>query len=1196
MRKVLIAISLLFIGNSIFASTTKEFYEWLDTAEDYSNDSLLYSKVLMHLRDQKLAEEFSKEISQIEKALKQNTNQNIDKIKNFLTKHNNQIVLDDDLLMRLALIYYQQSNFKLQDEMENYHQKLSLYYSKKLQESPELPQPNYETTQTYCERLLKEYPNSSFADYGRYLLGVIQEEVGNYDEAKAFYADIIKLHPFSKHREEVLWRHAELSFDFGEYTSAANSYEDLVKINSQNYKQRALYKLGALEFQLKKYKQSMSRFESLLSEEISFEMLSPSLQNEAFEYVGLLYLKGQSLKALSDTQKFKAVSAVGERMERHNQFLYAREIFQKFIKENPWNTKIPLYYSKVIESLQAEGKEKEAVTWQSRLSKHLIPSGTWWKKNTDPTSRMIAEENVELAKISVARYFANLALKSGKTSDYRRAAKEYESFVKTEAYSTEIAVAYFEMGQIYMELKRYALAYRAFKKSLSLNLQDNRELMISEMLYAYQKQLSLNKNKFGIEVLTKKALALNDKEKDFLEEYKQYRDELLETEYLLPLDSLVANIYLAKANVKEATSTLEAMLENTYVDSKQIQFLEDAGKWLTEIYSSQKQWEMAENVSQKLKKLGAKEAVDSQKLASLRFNNSILLEAEVFEQQGNLLQAAALFLSFAKKNPKDSEALKSQLKAAQLFRDSHDYQRSNEILSKLFKSEYRVNVNQIYAQNLLDSFQFEALQKFLKTLSKTDFRLNTELSNFEKMLKFLEPAPSFGDRFYQSYLKNKDFAFGLQAFKEFYYSGEISKSAKVLSNLEKNTKKQNSMEVLGVKALFNHSYGKESVAKESCEKYQAEYSKLKKIEFRRQELHYQCNWILNPNYDEAQAGYLKTAIEQNAYESVLFISMDAKRSEKEILKSYTAARKLKEMQGAPIFSSVTSYLKNLGSYRAASYELFPYQILNAESIEWRKLEGKDKAFDIQGYCKNVGYGRCYRKLLSFQKKNNSQDYDLLAKLAFIVDKEKEAKDWLAEWKKVNPEVQALYFRLGLDDKKPTKADHEKAVINGKAYAFDYLQLAKHYFEQSQERKANFVLDKARKRYIDSNLLQASTKILIGRGELFLSGQVSDPRLAFLLKIQGELGLDSKRKERALFAFTDWNDNAMLYKNLFNKRANPKIRKKDSSYYNLLSFYYNYSRNRLEESKENLKRLGKTELFYPLPKEWIESERGVASEN
>ena len=114
--------------------------------------------------------------------------------------------------------------------------------------------------------------------------------------------------------------------------------------------------------------------------------------------------------------------------------------------------------------------------------------------------------------------------------------------------------------------------------------------------------------------------------------------------------------------------------------------------------------------------------------------------------------------------------------------------------------------------------------------------------------------------------------------------------------------------------------------------------------------------------------------------------------------------------------------------------------------------------------------------------------------------------------------------------------------------------------------------------------------------MFLSGQFSDPRLAFLLKIQGELELDSKRKERALFAFTDWNDNAMLYKNLFNKRANPKIRKKDSSYYNLLSFYYNYSRHRLEESKENLKRLGKTELFYPLPKEWIESERGVASEN
>ncbi|MEC9283926.1 MAG: tetratricopeptide repeat protein [Bdellovibrionota bacterium] len=1195
MKKLLIAVSFIVITSSSFASATKEFHEWMDTAKSYSEDSLLYSKILMHLRDQSLAEEFSREISKIEKALKQNTNRNIEKINEFLVKHNEQIVLDDDLLMRLALIYYQQSNFKLQDEMEVYHQRLSLYYAKKMQKSPELPQPNYGSTEDYCKRLLLEYPNSTFADYARYLLGVIQEEVGNYDQAKKYYSDIIRLHPFSKHREEVLWRHAELSFDFGEYDSSSTGYEELVKVNSQAYKQRALYKLGALEFQMKKYESSMLRFQVLLSDETEFESLSNSLQKEVYEYIGLLYLKGQSLKRFNDTQKFRAVSAVGERMERHNQYLYAREIFQKFIKENPWNTKIPLYYSKVVESLQAEGKEEEAIVWQTRLSKHLVNNGTWWRKNTDPTSRMIAEENIEKAKISVARYYANLALKTGKKTDYAKAAREYENFVKTESYSSEIALAYFELGQLYMELKKYSLAYKAFQNSLSLDLDDYRDLMISEMLFAYQKFLNLNKNKFGIEVLTEKPLALNEKEKDFLKKYHQYRKELVDTEYLLPLDSLVANIYLSKANLIEATETLEMMLENTYVDSKQIQYIEDAGKWLTEIYSTQKKWDLAEKVSQKLNNLGAKEAANSRKIAKLRFNNSILLEAEVFEQQGNLVQAAASFLSFAASNPNDSEAIKSKLKAAQLYRDSYNYEKSNAILSKLFNSDYRSSVNQIYAQNLMDSFQFESLKKFLKNLKKSDYRANSDLANFDKMLKFFKPAPSFGDRFYLSFQKNKDLSFGLQAFKEYYYSKEEDKAQKVLSSIEKYNSKNSRLELYGIRALFNYSFGDLKVAKDNCQSYQAEYKKLKKIEFRRQELHYQCNWILNPNFKLAMSEYLDKAIEQKAFESVLFIAMDAKRSEKEIMKTFLAARELKEMQASPIFTAVTNYLKGLGAYKAASFELFPYQIFKADTIPWRKLDGKGQSFDVQDYCSKVGYGRCYRKLLGFQKKNNSQDYDLLAKLALIVDKSEDAKEWISEWKKLNPEIEKLAYRLALNNKKPNEKDHRVAIYNGKAYAFDYFQLAKYFFETDQERKANFVLDKVRKRYPNSNLVQASTKLLIGRGEIFLSGEVNDPRLAFLLKIQGSLNIDNKQREREVFAFTDWNDNALLYKNLFNKKANPRIRKKGNSYYNLLGFYYNYSRNRIEESKENLEKIGKTGVFYPVPEEWVDAKRGVASE-
>jgi TolA-binding protein len=900
---------------------------------------------------------------------------------------------------------------------------------------------------------------------------------------------------------------------------------------------------------------------------------------------------------LSEETQRKSLEAVAKRLERHNQYSFARDIYKNYIQKNYFNPQVPAYYSLLIESLESDGKISESIQYREKLVNHISKNGKWWNKNTEGEARYNAEEALDKTRLEIARYYADQGIQSGKRGDLLKARKSYRRFIATENSGENTATALFELAQIESKLGMYKNAEKNFSSALNLGLD-----VEDRPLAAYSQFLSVIESRaYKIPALKPNHLSSKPEKLSVTEtlienSYSQLKREWENTDYEVPAEYFVAQMYLSNVQLKKAEPILSKLLARDNLGANQISYIEDSAKWLVEIYTKSKDWAKVAEVNNRLKNLGAVSSLETSKLAKMRFNNSILSEAELLEEQGKGIEAANAFLNFAVNNPKNYESDRAIFKAAQLLRENGNYKESNKNLAKIFATEYRKDVLRMYTQNLVDSFRFNEATKFVNSLSRKDRRLDPSLMNVVKLKSFLTKEPNIGEKFFSLFTKNNQFPYGAQAFKEFVYSGKLKESALVLARMKK--KKTKDMGVQALEALQNWYMGNKSQADKLCNLYVKRYAKKKKVSALQQDLNFQCHSIVSVAESKKSIEELRNEmLSDGAKEAYMFSVAEDANTKPDLLKSLYAEA---SQQGYAVANLMERKLQEIGAYDFKKYELFPFHIARSESLAWRKLQREDNVFDIENFCNTQGFGRCYKGLLKFSKNSKDKNLDLKLKISLVLDKDKDAIQYANEILEnvsanERSKYESIFRRMNLGEFKAEAKEYLEVIFNGEASLNDYLYLAKSFYQQENIRAANFVLSTAAKRFTENPIAQYSVAYLTGKNVDVLAYQVADPRVWFL---QHNLGIHKDQNyiaKKRLLGGGEWYYSLGLLKSMQTGKGPRKYRSSESAYYLMLASFTNYKNRNWSIAKDLLqqaKQLG----TMPVYQQDNVIERGIASES
>ena len=154
-------------------------------------------------------------------------------------KPNIQVV--DEILIRLADLYYYQEKDEYISQMELFDRLLE---QELIEDLPEEPRLEYERSMQLYQRIIDEFPNSELVDDAVYNKGFLFEEMGENQKANRIYQHLIRAYPESRYVPEAHMRLGEYSFNppVNDIHGAIGFYEKVLQYRDNPRYDEALYK------------------------------------------------------------------------------------------------------------------------------------------------------------------------------------------------------------------------------------------------------------------------------------------------------------------------------------------------------------------------------------------------------------------------------------------------------------------------------------------------------------------------------------------------------------------------------------------------------------------------------------------------------------------------------------------------------------------------------------------------------------------------------------------------------------------------------------------------------------------------------------------------------------------------------------------------------------------------------------------
>jgi len=334
----------------------------------------------------------------------------------------------DEILIRLADLYYYKEKDDYLQRMEWFQQKLE---RGELDDLPEEPRLDCSQSLEIYQRIIDEFPQSKLVDDAFYNKGFLLEEIGKNKEAHQVYMHLIEAYSESKYVPEAYMRMGEYYFNppINDLDRAIQYYEHVLKFRDNPRYDEALYKVGWSYYRLSRYPEAISYFTTLVEGLYAVEEYDPNrmmvradLRDEAIEYIAISFIDfGGPVKArefmggIGDPPwGWDVLNKLGDvykdEKEDYGNAILAYETMLRYDRSSP---AAPFVQKKIVDCYQILKDNEQTFAVRQRLFEMYKSDGIWWKETTDEKAKLDA---YKLAEQSL-RENINTVMREAETSE-----------------------------------------------------------------------------------------------------------------------------------------------------------------------------------------------------------------------------------------------------------------------------------------------------------------------------------------------------------------------------------------------------------------------------------------------------------------------------------------------------------------------------------------------------------------------------------------------------------------------------------------------------------------------------------------------------------------------------------------------------------------------------------------------------------
>jgi TolA-binding protein len=365
----------------------------------------------------------------------------------FITQNPRSRILDE-VMMRLAELYYEQAQDDYLAAMSQYEEALAAFERGELATAPVEPRKDLSKPITLLQAVVENYPHSQYVDDALYNQAFILEELGQDTAAVALYQRVVDEFPEGKYTPNALMRIGEYYFNppRNNLRKAVEVYEKILRFPDSPRYDEALYRLGWSHYRLSEFPQAVSYFTLLVDDLDRYSPLdprgiftNPALREEAVEYIALSFLDyGGASRAAEYLQEIggrpygaQVLKRMGDAyLKEKEEFENAIHAYNLLLAMYPQTPLAPTVQSRIVDAYRLLKREREAYIARNELVSLYSQGTSWWSQNTDPAVRAEAERMVEAALRDNIAFLYQKAEATGDRDFYEQAVSDSRKYLE----------------------------------------------------------------------------------------------------------------------------------------------------------------------------------------------------------------------------------------------------------------------------------------------------------------------------------------------------------------------------------------------------------------------------------------------------------------------------------------------------------------------------------------------------------------------------------------------------------------------------------------------------------------------------------------------------------------------------------------------------------------------------------------------
>lgn len=387
----------------------------------------------------------------------------------------------DEVMMRLAELYYEQAEDDYLAAMRQYEEELAAYERGERNSPPVEPRKDFAKALALLQTVSERFPHSQYVDDALYNQAFIFEALGRDTVAVALYQRVVGEFPQSRYLPNALMRIGEYYFSppRNDLPKAIEFYQQVLKFPDSPRYDEALYRLGWSHYRLSQFPEAVSYF-TLLADDIDRyspvdargAFTNPALRDESVEYIAISFLDyGGPARAADYLNKIggrpygaQILKRMGDgylkEKEEFRNAIYAYELLLALYPESPL---APVAQSRIVEGYRLLKDEPKAYLSRNQLVSLYGEGSSWWAKNTDPGARREAQRLAEEALRDNITFLYQKGEATGDRDFYEQAVSDSRKYLEKFPADSSAPRIHWNMAlTLDAHLHDYAAAYTEY--------------------------------------------------------------------------------------------------------------------------------------------------------------------------------------------------------------------------------------------------------------------------------------------------------------------------------------------------------------------------------------------------------------------------------------------------------------------------------------------------------------------------------------------------------------------------------------------------------------------------------------------------------------------------------------------------------------------------------------------------------------